>query len=63
MGGAVPVRRLELVADAAIRCKRQRFFSADLLPEEATFDPSAHGHWGRQVGMDPLVTLFIRAQQ
>ena len=39
----------------------QHFFSADLLPEGAAFDPAVHGHWSRQVGPDPLVTLFVRA--
>ena len=39
----------------------QHFFSADLLPEGATFDPAVHGHWSRQVGPDPLVTLFVRS--
>ena len=38
----------------------QHFFSADVLPEGATFDPAVHGHWSRQVGPDPLVTLFLR---
>jgi mannose-6-phosphate isomerase-like protein (cupin superfamily) len=36
------------------------FYSADLLPEGATFDPAIHGHWSRQVGEHPLVTLFVR---
>lgn len=36
------------------------FYSADLLPEGASFDPAIHGHWSRQVGDDPLVTLFVR---
>jgi hypothetical protein len=36
------------------------FYSADLLPQGATFDPTIHGHWSRQVGSDPLVTLFVR---
>jgi hypothetical protein len=36
------------------------FYSADLLPDGATFDASVHGHWSRQVGADPLVTLFVR---
>jgi hypothetical protein len=36
------------------------FYSADTLPEGATFDPAIHGHWSRQVGPDPLVTLFVR---
>lgn len=38
----------------------QHFFSADVLPAGATFDASVHGHWSRQVGPDPLVTLFVR---
>jgi hypothetical protein len=38
----------------------QHFYSADLLPQGATFDASVHGHWSRQVGPDPLVTLFVR---
>ena len=36
------------------------FYSADLVPEGATFDAAVHGHWSRQVGNDPLVTLFLR---
>ncbi len=39
----------------------EHFFSADTLPEGATFDPAVHGHWSRQVGGEPLVTLFLRA--
>ena len=38
----------------------QHFYSADVLPEGATFDPAVHGHWSRQVGADPLVTAFVR---
>jgi hypothetical protein len=38
----------------------QHFYSADLLPEGVTFDPAIHGHWSRQVGDQPLVTLFVR---
>jgi hypothetical protein len=38
----------------------QHFYSADLLPVGASFDPGVHGHWSRQVGGDPLVTLFVR---
>lgn len=37
------------------------FYSADVLPEGATFDAKVHGHWSRQVGAEPLVTLFVRA--
>jgi hypothetical protein len=39
----------------------QHFFSADTLPDGARFDPAVHGHWSRQVGDQPLVTLFVRA--
>ncbi len=38
----------------------QHFYSADVLPAGATFDPAVHGHWSRQVGTDELVTLFVR---
>ena len=38
----------------------QHFYSADVLPEGATFDAAVHGHWSRQVGDAPLVTLFVR---
>lgn len=38
----------------------EHFFSADTLPEGATFDDAVHGHWSRQVGDDPLVTLFLK---
>lgn len=38
----------------------EHFYSADLLPEGATFDPAIHGHWSSQVGPDPLITLFVR---
>jgi len=36
------------------------FYSADLLPEGATFDPAVHGHWSCQRGDEPLVTLFVK---
>jgi len=36
------------------------FYSADVLPAGAAFDPEIHGHRSRQVGPDPLVTLFVR---
>jgi hypothetical protein len=38
----------------------EHFFSADTLPEGATFDPKLHGHWSRQIGSQPLVTLFLK---
>lgn len=36
------------------------FYSADTLPEGVTFDPAVHGHWSRQVGDEPLRTLFLK---
>ncbi|BAL94671.1 cupin domain-containing protein [Rubrivivax gelatinosus] len=38
----------------------QHFYSADVLPEGATFDATLHGHRSRQVGDEPLVTMFVR---
>ncbi|MBC7618938.1 MAG: hypothetical protein H7293_08125 [Candidatus Saccharibacteria bacterium] len=38
----------------------EHFYSADLLPEGATFDAAIHGHWSRQVGSAALITLFVR---
>lgn len=38
----------------------EHFFSADTLPEGATFDAQVHGHWSAQVGDQPLVTAFIK---
>lgn len=39
----------------------QHFYSADVLPAGATFDPTLHGHNSRQVGDEPLVTAFVRS--
>ena len=38
----------------------EHFYSADVLPPGASFDPTVHGHWSRQVGDEPLMTLFVR---
>ncbi len=38
----------------------EHFFSADLLPEGATFDAEVHGHRSAQRGQKPLVTLFLK---
>ena len=38
----------------------EHFYSADVLPAGDTFDATRHGHWSRQVGTEPLVTVFIR---
>ncbi len=39
----------------------EHFYSADVLPAGASFDPQVHGHWSCQAGPDPLVTLFVRS--
>jgi hypothetical protein len=39
----------------------EHFYSADTLPDGASFDAAVHGHWSRQVGDEPLVTAFVRA--
>ena len=39
----------------------ESFYSNDTLPAGATFDAKLHGHWSRQVGAQPLRTLFVRA--
>lgn len=38
----------------------QHFYSADMLPAGAAFDPARHGHRSRQIGPEPLVTVFVR---
>ena len=38
----------------------EHFYSADVLPVGQVFDATVHGHWSRQVGAEPLVTLFLR---
>jgi hypothetical protein len=38
----------------------QHFYSADTLPAGAAFDARVHGHWSRQVGEEPLTTVFVR---
>lgn len=36
------------------------FHSADTVPAGVAFDPAVHGHRSRQLGDEPLVTLFVR---
>lgn len=38
----------------------EHFYSADMLPPSAIFDATVHGHWSRQLGPDPLVTMFVQ---
>lgn len=58
LGGAMEI----LLQDGSSRIFHpgESFYSDDVLPLGATFDPAAHGHWSRQVGAEPLVTLFVR---
>lgn len=37
------------------------FYSNDTLPPGASFNPAIHGHCSRQLGDEPLETLFVRA--
>lgn len=48
--------------DGRTRCfgPGEHFHSADTLPFGATFDAALHGHCSRQLGDEPLVTLFVR---
>lgn len=39
----------------------QCFYSNDTLPVGTVFDAALHGHCSRQVGDEPLVTVFVRA--
>jgi hypothetical protein len=38
----------------------EHFYSADLVPQGASFDAALHGHWSAQRGAEPLVTLFLK---
>jgi hypothetical protein len=38
----------------------EHFYSDDRLPEGVSFDAAVHGHWSRQVGDEPLQTVFVR---
>lgn len=38
----------------------EHFYSADTLPDGATFDATVHGHRSRQLGDEPLVTAFVK---
>lgn len=38
----------------------EHFYSADTLPEGASFDPTLHGHRSRALDDQPLVTAFVR---
>ena len=48
--------------DGAVRLFRpgEHFYSADILPEGASFDPALHGHWSAQRGDRALITLFVK---
>ncbi|GHT91781.1 hypothetical protein AGMMS49545_08290 [Betaproteobacteria bacterium] len=36
------------------------FYSNDLVPAGETFNPELHGHCSRQLGDEPLETLFLK---
>ena len=59
MGGAMEI----LLQDGSSRVFQpgDSFYSDDTLPVGATFDATLHGHWSRQVGDKPLVTMFVRS--
>jgi hypothetical protein len=38
----------------------EHFFSADTLPDGASFDAAVHGHWSAQRGPRALETLFLK---
>jgi hypothetical protein len=38
----------------------EHFYSADVLPQGARFDPKVHGHRSAQRGPEPLLTLFLK---
>ncbi len=40
--------------------KKITTYSADVLPDGSSFDPTIHGHWSRQVGNLPLITVFVK---
>jgi hypothetical protein len=58
LGGAMEIG----LQDGSSRVFRagEHFYSTDTLPPAASFDQAVHGHWSRQVGASPLVTLFVR---
>jgi hypothetical protein len=58
LGGAMEIG----LQDGSKRVFRpgEHFYSADVLPAGAVFDPALHGHCSRQVGDEPLQTLFVR---
>ncbi|MDQ7990679.1 MAG: hypothetical protein REI09_13675 [Candidatus Dactylopiibacterium sp.] len=58
LSGAMEVGLLD--GSSRVFTAGEHFYSADTLPEGATFDPTVHGHWSRQVGNQPLVTLFVK---
>lgn len=40
----------------------QAFYSNDVLPHGASFDPAVHGHRSRLIGEQALRTLFVRTR-
>lgn len=48
--------------DGSRRCFHpgEHFYSADTVPDGVNFNAAHHGHRSRQVGPEPLTTLFVR---
>jgi hypothetical protein len=58
LGGAMEIG----LRDGSSRVFRpgEHFYSTDTVPAGTSFDAGVHGHWSRQIGDAPLVTLFVR---
>lgn len=55
---------IELVDGSMRRFKAgESFYSADVLPKGVEFQSGIHGHISRQMGDEPLVTLFVKVLQ
>ncbi len=59
LGGAMEIGLQD--GTSRVFAQGESFYSDDVLPAGATFDVKVHGHWSRQVGDKPLVTLFVRS--
>ncbi|MDR3353117.1 MAG: hypothetical protein LBO00_09010 [Zoogloeaceae bacterium] len=55
--------RMEIVlrdGSARVFAAGDFFYSNDIVPAGARFDPEVHGHRSRQLGEEALVTLFLK---
>ena len=58
LGGQMEINLQD--GSARVFAPGQHFYSDDTLPAGVSFDAAVHGHWSRQLGDEPLVTLFVR---